>query len=40
MNDRRRNILRCPRCGFSVYSESNSRQCAKCDKQMVLEGQE
>lgn len=35
--DRRRNVLICPNCGFSILSESYERQCTKCDTQMILD---
>jgi len=33
-----RNILKCPRCGFTVYSEATERLCAKCDFKMTFIG--
>ena len=29
-----RNVLRCPQCGFVVYSNSYERTCAKCEEPM------
>ena len=31
----KRNLLRCPKCGFAVYSGSSKRDCAKCDTPMI-----
>ena len=35
---RRDNELKCPECGFAVYSESNYRHCAKCNAIMIFIG--
>lgn len=35
-----RNRLRCPKCGFGVFSNSDSRSCARCDNKMINEGKE
>ena len=35
-----RNILKCFRCGFTVYSEASERLCAKCEFKMTLIGTE
>lgn len=29
-----RNTLKCPKCGFEVWTEANSRECAKCNNRM------
>ena len=34
MMEKDRNILKCPNCGFEIYTEANERSCAKCDTQM------
>ncbi|KKM62835.1 hypothetical protein LCGC14_1517710 [marine sediment metagenome] len=29
------NLLRCPKCGFGVYTQARNRHCARCDTLMV-----
>ena len=31
-----RNILKCPNCGASVYSNANERDCYKCEAPMIF----
>ena len=31
-----RNALRCPKCGFGVYTGSPEKSCAKCDTRMIF----
>ncbi len=37
-----RNILRCPKCGFAIYTSASQRECAKCNNgtKMIFEGKE
>lgn len=32
------NELRCPECGFTIYTESRERNCARCKEIMIYIG--
>lgn len=35
-NRTNKNLLKCPSCGFGVFTESNSRECAKCGNGIMI----
>ncbi len=31
-----RNVLKCPACGFAVYTEAREKHCARCETKMIF----